>query len=322
MTTIILDDPGVPATRPTRAAAAPGDVSFAISLPRDFRVRDMLRFHGRDPESPTERVIGRRLLRAIRLVGRPALLSIDLERRRARCRARGFLAAAPRAASEARALVRRLLGLGLDVAPFERRALRSTRLAPIVRARRGLRIPLTPTVFEGLVWAILGQQVNLPFAFRLRRRLIDLVGEPLAAAGPALTAHPTPSAVARLDYADLTRRQFSRRKAEYLIDAARLIASGGLEIEGLARRPPASVERIMTGIRGIGPWTAHYVMMRACGFADCVPVGDAGLVSALGRLHRLRRRPDAAATRRLMRPYAPHRSLATFHLWMTLGGPA
>jgi 3-methyladenine DNA glycosylase/8-oxoguanine DNA glycosylase len=60
-------------------------------------------------------------------------------------------------------------------------------------------------------------------------------------------------------------------------------------------------------------------MLRGYGLADCVPVGDAGLALALERFHGLRERPDVAATRRLMAPFAPYRSFATFHFWSSLG---
>ena len=63
-------------------------------------------------------------------------------------------------------------------------------------------------------------------------------------------------------------------------------------------------------------------MMRACGFADCVPAGDPDLAMALERLQELDHHPDADETRRLMEPFAPVRSLATFHLWRMLGDPA
>ena len=75
-------------------------------------------------------------------------------------------------------------------------------------------------------------------------------------------------------------------------------------------------------IRGFGPWSTHYLMMRSCGFADCVPVGDSGLATALERVYRLKSRPGADATHKLMAPFAPHRSLATFHFWRSLGDPA
>jgi len=293
----------------------------------------MLRFHGRDRESPIERVEGRTLRRAVRLDGQVKVLSLAFRGGRVDCRIESGAAAgtgpggrrARRAlpgggtGADARRIVRRLLGLDLDTAAFERRAMRDPRLGPHVRRRRGLRIPQTSNVFEGLVWAIVGQQVNLSFAFRLRRRVIALAGEKLA---DGMMAHPTPEAVARLDYDDLTKQQFSRRKAEYLIDTARLIAAGRLDIETFPDRPAGEVEAELLAVRGIGPWTARYVMMRSCGFPDCVPVGDAGLIAALARLYGLRKRPDVTKTRRLLRPFAPHRSLATFHFWMTLGGPA
>jgi 3-methyladenine DNA glycosylase/8-oxoguanine DNA glycosylase len=123
-------------------------------------------------------------------------------------------------------------------------------------------------------------------------------------------AHPDPAAVARLDYEDLTRRQFSRRKAEYLIDVAR----SGTDFE--AMRDPLTTPDSLLPIRGFGIWSANYVLMRGCGLADCVPVGDSGLTSSLQEFYRLETRPDAAKTLALMKRFAPYRSLATFHFWM------
>jgi 3-methyladenine DNA glycosylase/8-oxoguanine DNA glycosylase len=122
--------------------------------------------------------------------------------------------------------------------------------------------------------------------------------------------------VARLDYADLTARQFSRRKAEYLIDSARLIAAGTLDAESLPDAPPDVVRERLMAIRGFGAWSTNYVMMRGCGFPDCVPLGDTGLTSGLQSFFGLPKRPDANETLALMEPFVPYRSLATFHLWM------
>jgi AraC family transcriptional regulator of adaptative response / DNA-3-methyladenine glycosylase II len=220
--------------------------------------------------------------------------------------------------AQAHRIVRRLLGLDLDPASFIRGVRRHRRLARFVARRPGLRIPQTVDVFEGLVWSIIGQQINLPFALRLRRRLIELTGTPI----DGLVAHPDAAAVARLDYRDLTAAQYSRRKAEYLIDTSRLVARGDLAPETFPAEPATLVEQNMLAVRGLGPWSAQYVMMRACGFADCVPAGDSGLATALERLHDLDERPGPDETRRLMEPFAPFRSLATFHLWRMLGDPA
>jgi AraC family transcriptional regulator of adaptative response / DNA-3-methyladenine glycosylase II len=73
-------------------------------------------------------------------------------------------------------------------------------------------------------------------------------------------------------------------------------------------------------VRGLGPWSANYLMMRSFGFMDCVPFGDTGLLAGLVNLYSLEVRPDLRETKRLMAPFAPYRSLATFHLWQSLKG--
>jgi len=71
------------------------------------------------------------------------------------------------------------------------------------------------------------------------------------------------------------------------------------------------VERPLLAIRGLGPWSHNYVMMRSLGLADCVPLGDTGITSGLQTLLALKERPDIDATRRLMTVFAPDRSWAT-----------
>ena len=292
--------------------------AFTVALPADFRAAEMLAHFGRDAESPTERVAGREMVKALRLAGTPARLRIDLDGGVARCRVESAHAVAPEGMREAHSIVLRILGLGWDTAAFERQVGRREDLARLVAPRPGLRIPLTADAFEAMVWVIAGQQVNLAFAYALRRAVIDLAGED---AGDGFRAHPTPEAVAALDYGDLTARRFSRRKAEYVIDTARLAASGELPLETLGDSPATRVSERLMGVRGLGRWSVQYLLMRGYGLADCVPVGDAGLTAALQRFFTLDHRPGPAETEELMEPFAPHRSLATFHLWSTLGDP-
>ncbi|MEA2490519.1 MAG: AraC family transcriptional regulator [Acidobacteriota bacterium] len=273
-----------------------------VPLPRGYRPEYPLRYFARDPESPSERVTGTTIAKAFVLDGKPRLLTIDLGKTAARCSVK-----LPR-------VIDRMLGLHCNPAPFERFVAANPRYAPLIAGRRGLRIPMTPTVFEGIVWAIVGQQVNLAFAYKLRRVVTELAGTPVG----GLIAHPDAAAVAKLDYDDLTRRQFSRRKAEYLIDVARLIATGTLDVEGMPGAAPEEVYDELMAVRGFGEWTTNYVMMRSCGFLDCVPYGDSGLASGLRKFFALETRPTREDTEHLMKPFSPYRSLATFHLWMTI----
>ncbi|MEY2879767.1 MAG: hypothetical protein RLZZ15_2147, partial [Verrucomicrobiota bacterium] len=146
----------------------------------------------------------------------------------------------------------------------------------------------------------------------LRRRLVERVGAPFAA---GLFAPPTPAAVAALEPADLLPLQFSRQKADYVVQTARLVASGALDLAALRTMSATRVERTLLAVRGLGPWSVNYLMMRALGLPDCVPLGDTGVTSGLQALLKLEVRPDVDATRRLMAMFAPHRSLATAHLW-------
>jgi AraC family transcriptional regulator of adaptative response / DNA-3-methyladenine glycosylase II len=293
--------------------------AFTLTLPDDFQAGYALRVIGRDAESAVERVEGGTAYKAVRLAGRPAVLAMEVAEGRVRCRVEAAHAPDADAMRQAHAISLRLLGLTMDPAPFERRIAENPAWVPLIEGRRGLRIPQTADAFEGIVWAIAGQQVNLPFAYALRRDLARLCGDE---AGRGLRAHPTADAVAALGYDDLTALRFSRRKAEYLVDTARLAVSGELPLDAFADAPATEVERRLGAVRGFGPWSVHYFMMRACGFADCVPVGDTGLSTGLMNFLGLDHRPGADEVRALMEPFAPFRSLATFHLWMSLGNPA
>jgi AraC family transcriptional regulator of adaptative response / DNA-3-methyladenine glycosylase II len=205
----------------------------------------------------------------------------------------------------------KVLGLEQDAAGFTKLAKRLG-LARLTAGRGGLRIMQTLSVFDGLVWSIIGQQINFPFACLLRRRLVELAGQPV---GGGLYAPPGPAVLAKLTPADLLRLQFSRQKADYLLGAARLVAENKLELDGLRNGSATRAARTLLNVRGLGPWAVNYIMMRSLGFADCVPLGDTGVSSGLQALFKLEERPDVDSVRRLMRVFSPFRSLATAHLW-------
>jgi AraC family transcriptional regulator, regulatory protein of adaptative response / DNA-3-methyladenine glycosylase II len=207
----------------------------------------------------------------------------------------------------------KMLGLNNEIAQFEKRVAGDPALAVFSR-RKGLRVPSIPTSIDGLCWAIIGQQINVKFAAALRREIIHLAGEP---AGGGMIAHPSAVRVADIGVNVLTKRRYSRSKASYLIDAAREVAEGRLDIENLHDGSAAAAEKKLTSVRGIGTWTARYAMLRS-GFADSAPVGDSALATALQRLHRMKERPDHDKVHRLMQGFAPYRSLATCHLWASL----
>lgn len=289
-------------------------LGFDLSLPPRFRPANVLDYHRRDPQSPCEQVHGRRIFKALLTPDGGAVLEIALDARFARCRAHAKRRLGRASMRLLHDTALRLLGLAADVSGFERDAAREPRMAALIARRPGLRLPLAATVFDGLCWAIVGQQINLAFASALRRDLIALAGTPV----DRMRAHPSPAQIASVDVGALRRKRFSRAKCAYLTEAARAALDGRLDLEALADGSALRAEAALTAVRGIGTWTARYVLMRGCGFADCAPVGDVALAAALQRYAGLAERPSHGEVEDLMRPFSPHRSLATFHLWASL----
>lgn len=312
------------AMRPLEYRRLPEQLSFALTLPADYPTDRILRYLGRDPGSLTERVDGRTYTATFRLNGgstqaENALVRVEFLPGMAKC----DMLLGPRGNAAALGKLHEhllgALGLAIDPSRFETQMLASAELAPLVEGQRGLRVPLIADPFDALVWAVVGQQVNLPFAYRLRRRLIARVSGEI---GEGLYAPPSPEAVAALEPDELGELQFSRAKASYLVGAARSVVDGRLPLTALAGKSATRIERTLLAVRGIGPWSAHYLMMRCFGFLDCVPVGDTGLATGLERFFALDARPDKQDQLALMSRFSPYRSLATFHLWQRHGAAA
>lgn len=209
-------------------------------------------------------------------------------------------------------IFRRMMGAMSNPRVFETvMAGKGQPLSRFVPKRSGLRVYLTADIWEAIVWAIVGQQINLPFACTLRSNLARMFGDHLAERN--VYRIPSPAQIAKLSHYDLLSARLSTQKATYLLEAAKWACENDL-LE-LAQQPYPVVEGELMRLKGIGVWTANYILMRGFGFRDCVPIGDTGVTSALQKVHELKVRPDAEVTRKLMSSLAPYRSLATFHLW-------
>ena len=306
------------AINPVRFRRLADGEPFELDLPAGYPIERTLDYLGRDRHSLTERVEGCTLTAGLRLEQGVAVVRIELAPRVARCCVVSISEPSPAAYLSLHERLLALLGLNVDPLRFETQTLGAPDLAPLLAGQLGLRIPQIPDPFDGLVWAIAGQQVTVGFAATMRRRLIELVGRPVC---EGLYAPPAAADVAALDEADLLPLGFSRAKADYLVTAARAVAAGELPLGALRGASATRIERTLRAVRGIGPWSAHYMLMRCYGFLDCVPIGDTGLTSGLKEFFALPERPDRDETLALMRRFSPYRSLATFHLWQRGGAP-
>jgi AraC family transcriptional regulator of adaptative response / DNA-3-methyladenine glycosylase II len=208
------------------------------------------------------------------------------------------------------ARVRHLFDLNANPRIIEEHLRRDARLKPLVRRQAGLRVPGAFDGFELALRAVLGQQVTVAGASTLFGRFASAFGEPAATPYEELTFFaPTAEAIAAADLRAVSALGLPAKRAETVLALARAAASGDLELA-----PGADVEdtmRRLQAIPGIGAWTAHYVAMRALGFADAFPHSDLGLIKALG----LRRDSEIIAA---AEPWRPWRAYAAHHLWASL----
>ena len=210
--------------------------------------------------------------------------------------------------------VRRVFGLEFDLAGCYRMAMADRALAPLVEHLYGLRPTLAPTPLEMLVGSITAQQVNLSFAFACRARLVRRWGTPVRVPGGEVYAFPDAAALAGARVRELRALKYSTRKAEYIRDLARAVVSRGLDLDALAEAPNAEVIERLTGLRGLGRWTADWFLARCCGRGDVCPAGDLAVRKAFEHHYGRGRTLSEEAIRRRARAWGEHQNLAVHYL--------
>ncbi|MHB0949481.1 MAG: AlkA N-terminal domain-containing protein [Gemmatimonadaceae bacterium] len=180
-------------------------------------------------------------------------------------------------------------------------------MAPLVTRRPGLRVPGAFEPFELATRAVLGQQVSVRAATTLGGRLAEAFGEPLVTPfGEITRTGPSAERIAQVEVDTIAALGIVRARAATILVIAREMTTGRLRLDpGVA---PGIVMRQLVALPGIGPWTAHYIAMRALRWPDAFPREDLVLRKALGGLTPAQAEARAAG-------WAPWRSYATLHLW-------
>lgn len=215
--------------------------------------------------------------------------------------------------------VRDWFDLDTDLLPFYDLAKTDVLLQRAVNEFNGLRNVGIPDLFEAICWGIIGQQINLTFAYTLKRRLVENFGRHVECDKEQYWIFPTPHEIAALTVADLDVLRMTVKKCEYLIGVARLIVEGKLTKELLLHaRDYKKAEKMLVQIRGIGPWTANYVLMRCLRIPSAFPLDDVGLHNAIKHLMGTENKPTKEEILQLSSAWTNWESYATFYLWRFL----
>lgn len=265
----------------------------------------------------TQALAGGEFALALRVKGHPVLVGI---RQEAGGLIRPRVLAGRLQPGEAESLgaeIRRILCLDHDLNAFYAKVSDDRPLARLTKRYRGLRLVLSPTAFQGLVHAILFQQISYAAAQTVENRLSARWGEEIRFGERAFALFPTPERLASIEPSMLRAIGIPPRKGAAILQVARETSTGQLDLQALASSGDAEeAARRLQCIPGIGPWTAHHVIIRGMGMTDCLPREDPGLRKALqeqyGRASLSTNELTSFAER-----WRPWRSYATYYLWNT-----
>jgi DNA-3-methyladenine glycosylase II len=166
--------------------------------------------------------------------------------------------------------------------------------------------------FTMLVRAIVFQQLSTKAATTIYNRLLERMPRGVA----------NPQSLAVLSDEDLRAAGISRQKAAYLRDLASRVAAGDVPLDSIESLPDEEVIAALTRVKGIGRWTAEMFLIFRLQRPDVLPIGDLGILNAIQKAYRLRKKPTAKRLQKIGEPWRPYRSIACWYLWRSLDNEA
>ena len=291
--------------------------SLRIPPPKEFSFEHALVFLKRSPRELLHKVIDDRIEKALRVKGTVIIFSIHFDKQDLVV---DFLntSVTVAQATEVVTYIREWLDLDTDLKPFYALCQKDKLLKSLVQNYHGYRIVGQPDLFESIVWAVLGQQINLQFAYTLKQRFVEQFGEAITLKEEPYYLFPTPGVVSKLTPEELLPLQFSRQKAAYTINIAKAFDAGVVSKEKLMHMTLKEAKESLMEIKGIGNWTANYALMKTFRHADAFPLEDAGIHNAIKNLKKLKEKPSLDEVKKVFKKYKGWEAYATLYLWKSL----
>lgn len=292
-------------------------LSFELSAIAPFRLDFTAWALRRRPENEVDRWDGTVYRRVILVRGKTAELSVRQARPcenpqlRVDVAGNGFHQGAK---AEIAALVRATLGLDVDLTSFYRLAGRDSKLRTLAERFRGLKPVRFPTVFEALANAFACQQFTLAAGLQLLNRLARRGTVAVETDAGKTFGFPEPRDLLGLSPAVFRKLGFSRQKTRAFRELSRRILARDLDLETLKTLSNEDAMNFLLALRGVGRWTAQYVLLRGLGRLDVFPGDDVGAQNNLRKWLRLRKRIDYASVREILQRWQPYAGLVYFHL--------
>jgi DNA-3-methyladenine glycosylase II len=216
----------------------------------------------------------------------------------------------PRQTRRFQQLMRTVLNADLELEPFYRQLRKDKTLRPIVNSLIGLKPLRPPDIFQMLLIAVSEQQISMQAARVIRERLLSRFGTPAG----KLVAFPRAQDIATLKVDALRSCGLSQRKSESLIELAVRMTSGEIDTASWEDMPDDELIELLRSFRGVGQWTAEYILVRGIGRIDVVPASDLGVRRVVGHYLGGGRELSEQDVRGILEPWTPWRGLTVFYL--------
>ncbi|ANU21961.1 DNA-3-methyladenine glycosylase family protein [Planococcus donghaensis] len=286
-----------------------------ISTPADFNYEECLVHLGRSSQENLYRIKKDKVIKLLNINGERVLFQLTAVPGALRIEF-PLSTPTPDEREQVVAYIEDWFDLNTDLRGFYEMAETDSVLNPVVQQYYGLRIIGVPDLFEALVWAVMGQQINLTFAYTLKKRFVESYGDSVVYEEETYWTFPHPETIAALTLEELRALQLTGRKSEYILGIASMMATGDLNKERLLEEP--DMESKLLEIRGVGAWSANYVMMKCLHDASAFPLADVGLHNALKFQLNMERKPTLAEITELSTNWSGWEAYATFYLWRSL----
>jgi DNA-3-methyladenine glycosylase II len=175
--------------------------------------------------------------------------------------------------------------------------------------------------FSALVETIVSQQLSTRAADTIFGRVCALCHDAAGnggSAGDGSGGGLSPERVLTLDPAQLRAAGLSGAKAKYVQELAGKVTDGTIVLDDLGALPDEDVTRVLSQVKGIGPWSTHMFLIFRLHRPDVWPTGDLAIVKALQRFHGFRKVPKVKKLEKMGDAWRPYRSLAAWYLWASL----
>ncbi|WP_306353289.1 DNA-3-methyladenine glycosylase family protein [Flavobacterium sp. '19STA2R22 D10 B1'] len=209
-----------------------------------------------------------------------------------------------------------------DLNPFYALLNRDKKIGFMAHQFAGLRLIGIPDLFEAICWAIIGQQINLTFAYKTKRKLVERYGDFITYEDKKYYLFPNPKILEKGNPDELRAMQFSTQKTQYLLEVSSRFSSGELSKEIIQKISDFDGrQKFLTQVRGIGIWTANYALLKSLKDQSSVPYGDAGLLNALILHQIITDKKDKEGIDQFIGKYKNWESYLVFYLWRSLAIP-